>query len=827
MKHFRLFIFMVMAFMVMGYHAKATTVVGIISASDSLETLEAAIVAAGLTETLEGEGPFTVFAPTDDAFAALPEGTLEALLEDPTGELTNILLYHVVSGKALSAGLSDGQVIETLLGKNITVTITEDGVFINGAQVTSVDIEADNGVVHVIDAVLIPDMRPATVVDIALSSDDFSILVAALTREDLTIDFVGALSGEGPFTVFAPTNAAFAALLEELGVSSLNDIDVATLEAVLQMHVVAGKVMSTDLSEGLAAETLLGQEITFSLEDGATVTDPNGRESNITAVDIEAQNGVVHVIDKVILSDMRPATVVDIALSSDDFSILVAALTREDLTIDFVGALSGEGPFTVFAPTNAAFAALLEELGVSSLNDIDVATLEAVLQMHVVAGKVMSTDLSEGLAAETLLGQEITFSLEDGATVTDPNGRESNITAVDIEAQNGVVHVIDKVILSDMRPATVVDIALSSDDFSILVAALTREDLTIDFVGALSGEGPFTVFAPTNAAFAALLEELGVSSLNDIDVATLEAVLQMHVVAGKVMSTDLSEGLAAETLLGQEITFSLEDGATVTDPNGRESNITAVDIEAQNGVVHVIDKVILSDMRPATVVDIALSSDDFSILVAALTREDLTIDFVGALSGEGPFTVFAPTNAAFAALLEELGVSSLNDIDVATLEAVLQMHVVAGKVMSTDLSEGLAAETLLGQEITFSLEDGATVTDPNGRESNITAVDIEAQNGVVHVIDKVILLDLTTTSASLTAGIQAEFYPNPARGFITVNTNYPEGKVMISDISGRNILSERLNQSTQRIDISNIRPGIYFISFQNNNSRNTQKLIVK
>ena len=305
MKHFRLSFLIIMAFLATGYHSRATTVVGIISGNDSLKTLKAAIVAAGLTETLEGEGPFTVFAPTDDAFAALPEGTLEALLEDPSGELKNILLYHVIGGKAMSSGLSNGQVIETVLGKNITVNITEDGVFINESKVTAVDIEADNGVVHVIDAVLVPDMRPATVVDIALGSDDFSILVAALTREDLTIDFVGALSGEGPFTVFAPTNDAFVALLEELGVSSLNDIDASTLEAVLQMHVVSGKVMSSDLSEGLSAETLLGQEITFSLEDGATITDPNGRMSNITAVDIEAQNGVVHVIDTVILSDLK------------------------------------------------------------------------------------------------------------------------------------------------------------------------------------------------------------------------------------------------------------------------------------------------------------------------------------------------------------------------------------------------------------------------------------------------------------------------------------------------------------------------------------------
>ena len=137
----------------------------------------------------------------------------------------------------------------------------------------------------------------------------------------------------------------------------------------------------------------------FSLESGAKIMDPNGRISNIAGVDLEAQNGVVHIIDTVILPDLRPATVVDIATGNDAFTSLVAALTRADLTIDFVSALTGEGPFTVFAPTNDAFAALLAELGVGSLMDIDVATLEAVLQMHVIAGKVLSTDLSEGLTA--------------------------------------------------------------------------------------------------------------------------------------------------------------------------------------------------------------------------------------------------------------------------------------------------------------------------------------------------------------------------------------------------------------------------------------------
>ena len=154
--------------------------------------MEAAVIAAGLVETLQGEGPFTVFAPTDAAFAALPEGTVESLLEDPSGALTDILLYHVVAGKAMSTDLSDGQMIETVFGKDIKVTITADGVYINDAMVSVADIEAENGVVHVIDAVLIPSNLPSTVVDIIVGSDAHVTLEAAVQAAGL----VETLQGE-------------------------------------------------------------------------------------------------------------------------------------------------------------------------------------------------------------------------------------------------------------------------------------------------------------------------------------------------------------------------------------------------------------------------------------------------------------------------------------------------------------------------------------------------------------------------------------------------------------------------------------------------------
>ncbi len=138
---------------------KSQTVVDIILGSEVHTTLATAVDAANLVTALQGEGPFTVFAPTDAAFAALPEGTVASLLEDPSGALTDILLYHVVQARALSTDLSNGQTITTMLGKDVTVTISEGKVYLNGAEVIIANLEADNGVVHVIDAVLLPELE--------------------------------------------------------------------------------------------------------------------------------------------------------------------------------------------------------------------------------------------------------------------------------------------------------------------------------------------------------------------------------------------------------------------------------------------------------------------------------------------------------------------------------------------------------------------------------------------------------------------------------------------------------------------------------------------
>ncbi len=275
----------------------------------------------------------------------------------------------------------------------------------------------------------------------------------------------------------------------------------------------------------------------------------------------------------------------------------------------------------------------------------------------------------------------------------------------------------------------IVDIAAGNQDFSILVAALQKADL----VGALQGDGPFTVFAPTNAAFEKLLSSLGITAEDLLNHPQLKEVLLYHVVSGKVMSTDLQNGMQATTLSSQTITVDLTSGVKIN-----SSNVTAADIEATNGVIHVIDTVLVPSTFqltqepavPATVVDVALSNSDFSILVAALQKADL----VGALQGEGPFTVFAPTNAAFEKLIANLGISAADLLNQPDLSKVLLYHVVSGKVMSTDLSDGLAAKTLNGENLVFDLNGGVKVN-----ASNVISADIVAGNGVIHVIDTVLV----------------------------------------------------------------------------------------
>ena len=288
--------------------SQSATVVDIIVESESHNVLETAVVEAGLVDALsDTTTTFTVFAPTDDAFYMLPEGTLDAVLAD-NELLTSILTYHVVGGTALSTDLVDGTTVETLNGGSVTVTIDTNGVFINDAQVIVADIVADNGVVHVIDAVLLPVVETTTVVDVIVGSEDHTVLELAVVQEGL----VDALSGEGPFTVFAPTDAAFTALAEAFNVEVTALLELQNLTDILTYHVVSGTVLSTDLTDGMEATALNGGTLTFTVDSmGVEVGTAAVGPAMVIVADIVTDNGVVHVIDAVLVPE-TPSSVFEI-----------------------------------------------------------------------------------------------------------------------------------------------------------------------------------------------------------------------------------------------------------------------------------------------------------------------------------------------------------------------------------------------------------------------------------------------------------------------------------------------------------------------------------
>tara|TARA_B110000503_G_scaffold64747_1_gene101944 strand:+ start:444 stop:1421 length:978 start_codon:yes stop_codon:yes gene_type:complete len=285
------------------------TIVDIASGAENLSTLVAALEKADLISTLANQGPFTVLAPSNEAFNTfLDDNGFNSLDDVPVDILTNILLNHVVGGRLASTDLTTGYAttfaISSASQASMSIFIDiSNGVKFNGvSSVSTADISADNGIVHLVDAVIgLPN-----VVTFAVADPTFSTLVSALTRDDLTTDFVGVLStatgtSPAPFTVFAPTNDAFGSLLSELGIAGLADIDEPTLDAVLKNHVVAGaNVFDTDLTDDMTVTTL-GGDITANVTGGATLTDSSGRVSDIIATNVQADNGVIHAINRVIL----------------------------------------------------------------------------------------------------------------------------------------------------------------------------------------------------------------------------------------------------------------------------------------------------------------------------------------------------------------------------------------------------------------------------------------------------------------------------------------------------------------------------------------------
>jgi len=278
------------------------------------------------------------------------------------------------------------------------------------------------------------------------------------------------------------------------------------------------------------------------------------------------------------MMEMGEKNIVEVAAEAGQFSILIQAAQKAGLA----EALSSTEGITVFAPTDDAFKMLLTDLGLSSLDDVPVKDLTNILLYHVIGSKAMSKDLTSGyfptLSKSGDNNISMYINIENGVSIN----KNTKVTAADIEAKNGVIHVVDKVIL----PPSVVNIALDNDNFTILVQAVVKAGL----VDALSGKGPFTVFAPTNDAFNTLFAQLGISGINDLTAEQLIPILTYHVVAGNVLSSGLSNGEVGTLNEGKKLSVNLSGGVKIND-----SEVVAADIQGSNGVVHVINKVLIPE----------------------------------------------------------------------------------------------------------------------------------------------------------------------------------------------------------------------------------------
>jgi uncharacterized surface protein with fasciclin (FAS1) repeats len=421
--------------------SQAQTAFEIIQNSPNHNTLEAAVLAAGLDGALNTLDPITVFAPTDDAFNALPAGTVAALLADIPA-LTDILLYHVFGGAAvLSTDLVDGQIATMYNGADITVTIN-NGVFINGtSQVIVADIAASNGVVHVVNEVLTsaaPELY--TIWDVIQNSPDHNTLEAVVGLAGLD----GALDSPGAFTVFAPTDAAFALVPQPI-IDALIADPTGILTFILTYHVVPSVALSTDLSDGMVITTLSGVDVNVSIINGDVFIN----HAQVIVADIVTDNGVVHVIDAVIAPGVIANNVWEIIQASPSHTILETAILAAGLD----GTLSDDFFFTVFAPTDEAFGAL--PAGTIESLIANPTALTNILLYHAAGDVVNSTDLVDGQSITMLQGDNTTITLGMGGAMIN----NANIVAADLNAWNGVIHVIDAVLLP---PASVNDILNAS-----------------------------------------------------------------------------------------------------------------------------------------------------------------------------------------------------------------------------------------------------------------------------------------------------------------------------------------------------------------------------
>lgn len=570
---------------------KDMNIVEIAQQTPELSTLVDALVAANLTGALSGDGPFTVFAPTNAAFNKIDSETLNNIIANPA-LLTALLQYHVVSGDIMSGDLSNGPVQTLLSGQTIDVNVSGGTVTLNSSsEVTEADIDASNGVIHIIDEVLFPeDFYAMTLAQIVAGSDNHTILLSALAKPELSDLLAAANDPTSDLTVFAPTDAAFEAVLAALGKTSIDEIPVGVLKEIVTYHILGGAATSDQLSNGDVNTLLPGipggpefEFVTVNIDDGVKI---NG--ANVTAADLKAVNGVAHVVDAVLLPSYvaySVGTIAEVVQFNNDFTILNAALRKAEL----LETVAKTDNLTVFAPDNAGFVAA----GITSLDGLEKEDLTPILTYHVLGAVVKAADLPADGMATTLNGEMIYLGyLNQGRVLI--NGL-TEIKAVDIEKSNGVIHVIDRTLVP---PApNVVEIALAladngeASEFTVLTSLLASDEFA-DITQAIIDAENITIFAPTDDAFAEVDNGAGLTEEQ------ISTILTYHAAGARVFSYNLVAGQEVIMLNGQTLKVKSIDGEAITleDTTDDNAGVIEVNVHGSNGVIHVVDKVLIPEL---------------------------------------------------------------------------------------------------------------------------------------------------------------------------------------------------------------------------------------
>lgn len=729
-----------LAAIALGSQLRAQTVVDIIVNSPNHNTLEAAVTAANLGGTLSGTGPFTVFAPTDAAFAALPDGVLDALLADPSGDLTEVLTYHVTSGTVLSSALSDGQQVPMLFGQNAVISINGSEVRVNNAVVTVTDIAASNGVVHVIDAVLVP-----SVWNVVVNSPVHTTLQTAI--ETASLDPV--LTFSGPFTLFAPTDAAFSAIPTDDLAAILAD-PAGLLTTILTYHVVSGSTLAADLSDGMEITTLQGNTVTVTINgSGVFIND-----AQVVVTDIPAYNGVVHVIDAVLVPEIAFTSVMDIISGSADHNTLEAAIGAAGLT----ATLDTDGSYTVFAPTDAAFAALPAGTVESLLNNIPVLT--DILLYHVAGSELASTDLSNGQMITMLNNGAVTVTINsEGVFINN-----AKVTVADLAADNGIVHVIDAVLL----PAP-----------------------------------------PADMAFVQIIHNAADAALDTVDV-WVNGDLFLNDVAFRASTQLLPVPAGAQVNIGLAPSNSTNAGDAVF--NASATFAAGNHIVVANGIYS------STGYNPAPAVGLDIFNDARTTSQNP-AQTDVLVYHGATDAPEVDVLVTAPASLTLVDNLQYREFSGYLGVD--ALDYVLGIAPSAGSPILLSYLAPLQTLNTSGAAITV-LASGFLTPENNSGGAPFGLYYTTALGGALQP------LPISTGIAQAESTTSFVLAPNPTDGLIRLETsNTVASWVRVMDLNGKVILQQNVQGQTSTLDLSALESGMYLVELSNTQGRQIQRIAVR